>query len=61
MNDKAVMPREILLPFEYSDQQELEGVLNEKIRKEGLCSKTASWKEEGTGSDGIQQCQNEPQ
>ena len=33
MNDKAVMPREILLPFEYSDQQELEGVLNEKSER----------------------------
>ncbi|HJO46008.1 MAG: excinuclease ABC subunit UvrC [SAR324 cluster bacterium] len=33
MNDKAVMPREILLPFEYSDQQELEKVLNEKSER----------------------------
>ena len=33
MNDKAVMPREILLPFEYSDQQELEEVLNEKSER----------------------------
>ena len=30
MNDEAVMPREILLPFEYSDQQELVEVLNKK-------------------------------
>lgn len=30
MNEKAVMPREILLPFRYSDEKVLEGALNEK-------------------------------